>query len=90
MEGYHSTSVDFLVSSNPLSGAKNKNSLGSSFDIVFEKAYIYDSKARSIRLEILETELYFNMPNVGAEYTNQTVRIIGPNKTTNAAGRDNS
>ncbi len=83
MDGYHSTSVDFLVSSNPNSGAKNKNSLGSSFDVVFEKAYVYDAKARSIRLEVLESELYYNQPNVGPEYTNQKVRIIGPNKTTN-------
>jgi len=82
IEGYHSTSVDFLVSSNPNSGAKNKNSLGSSFDIIFEKAYVYDHKAKSIRLEILESELYFNQPNVGPEYSNQNVRIIGPNKNT--------
>lgn len=80
MLSYKTTSTDFLVSSNPASGAKNINSLGSQFDVVFDKSYVYDEKARSIKLEILESEMYYNTHNIdNVRYNNYRIRIDGPN-----------
>jgi len=83
MLNYKTTSTDFLVSSNPNAGAKNINSLGSQFDIVFDKAYVYDEKARSIKLEVLESEMYYNSRNIDSvRYNNHRIRIDGPNELT--------
>jgi hypothetical protein len=83
MLNYKTTSTDFLVSSNPAAGAKNINSLGSQFDVVFDKAYVYDEKARSIKLEVLESEMYFNSRNIDSvRYNNHRIRIDGPNELT--------
>lgn len=80
MLSYRTTSTDFLVSSNPASGARNLSPLGSQFDVVFDKEYRYDAKAKSIKLEVLESEMYFNSRNIDSvRYNNHRVRVDGPN-----------
>ena len=80
MLSYKTTSTDFLVSSNPAAGAKNVNALGSSFDVVFSEEYKYDSKANSIQLQVLESEMYYNTHNIdNTRYNNHRIRIDGPN-----------
>lgn len=66
---------DFLMSSNAQLGAINKNSLGSSFQINFESPYTYDAKAKSILMEVLEVECFFNQPNVSVAINNYRFEI---------------
>lgn len=70
---------DFLMSSNAQLGAINKNALGSSFQINFEAPYVYDAKAKSITMEVLEVECFFNQPNVSVALNNYRFEVKGRN-----------
>lgn len=70
---------DFLMSSNAQLGALNKNALGSQFSINFDSPYTYDSKAKSITMEVLEVECFFNQPNVSVAINNYRVEVTGQN-----------
>ena len=59
-----------LFSSNPAMGALNVNSLGNRFSVNFNPALKFDSKSQQIRLELLETELYYNSPNIKSGINN--------------------
>ena len=66
-----------LFSSNPAMGALNVNSLGNRFSVNFNPALKFDNKAQQIRLELLETELYYNTPNIKSGVNNH-IYIVGP------------
>ena len=70
---------DFLMSSNAQLGAINKNSLGSQFSINFDVPYLYESKAKSITMEVLEVECFFNQPNISVAINNYRVEVTGQN-----------
>jgi len=70
---------DFLMSSNTQLGAVNKNSLGSSFQINFDSPYMYDAKAKTITMELLEVECFFNQPNVSVVINNYRFEVTGRN-----------
>ena len=72
----------FLFSSNPIMGALNVNSLGNRFSVTFNPPLRFDEKAQQIRMELLESELYYNTPNI--TNMNNHIRISGPN---NADGK---
>jgi hypothetical protein len=70
---------DFLMSSNGQLGAINKNALGSQFSINFDSPYTYDAKAKSITMEVLEVECFFNQPNVSVAINNYRIEVTGQN-----------
>jgi hypothetical protein len=69
----------FLFSSNPVMGALNVNSLGNRFSVTFNPPLRFDEKAQQIRMELLESELYYNTPNI--TNMNNHIRISGPNNS---------
>ena len=63
----------YLFSSDPDNGAYNISATGNRFSVSFNPPLSFDNNATRLRLELLETELYYTNPNVNSTNNRLTI-----------------
>ena len=63
----------YLFSSDPENGAYNISPTGNRFTVNFNPPLSFDNNASRLRLELLETELYYTNPNVNSTNNRRTI-----------------
>ncbi len=77
--------IDFIVSSNPLNGALNLSSDGSTFNVQYEEPLTIPKEAKNVTVEVQNAEIWWTVPNV-ITGENDKFRLIDTNAGSNPSG----